>query len=454
MGEHLSNVGYGRQESLAAVRERARTRMSAALMPYSRARHFDRILQRRSVRTLYQPIVDLTSMETVAFEALARGPEGSPLEAPDALFRTARDLGLTRELDWVCRAKAMDGALQNGMRGSTTLFVNVEPDVAATIPPPDLAPTIRQAERDLRVVLEVTERALLRRPAELLHWLSWARERWWGVALDDVGAHPDSLALMPFVNPDVIKLDFRYVRKEVLDADDERVLTAVADQAARTGATILAEGIETPEQLLRARQLGATLGQGWFFGRPAALPEARSSPCRAVPLLDIQPPRAVTSPYELVEEDAGAPATLPEAHVRRLFARLEQRALLSREAPVVLGCFPPPPGPWGRPAERFTRLLGAAAFVGAVGIDVPAVIKDGFQTGPLDELETMSDEWVLAVIAPHHSEVAVAYDAGDRNEQGHRLLDVVSSTRRDIVAPVAELLMRKLVRGDPPNMRG
>ncbi|CAN5382640.1 hypothetical protein BH23ACT9_BH23ACT9_05000 [soil metagenome] len=134
--------------------------------------------------------------------------------------------------------------MRSGLGGGLTLFVNVEPDVAATRAPDDLFFTLKHAEQGLRVVLEVTERSLLSRPAELLHWLSWARDRWWGVALDDVGVTSESLALMPFVNPNVIKLDFRFVRQEVLTEDDWRVIDAVHAQADRTGATVLAEGIE------------------------------------------------------------------------------------------------------------------------------------------------------------------------------------------------------------------
>jgi EAL domain-containing protein (putative c-di-GMP-specific phosphodiesterase class I) len=427
---------------------RARRAATAARLglPYNRARHLDRILQQRAVQTVYQPIVDLASGEVLAYEALSRGPARSALERPDLLFQAARDCGLTRELDWICRAKAMGTALDAGFGGALTLFVNVEPDVAATIAPDDLVLLIKTAERELRIVLEVTERSLLDRPAELLHWLSWARERWWGVALDDVGATSESLALMPFVNPDVIKLDFRFIRQAELDGEDMRVIRSVQEHAARTGASILAEGIETAADVVRAHELGATLAQGWFFGRPAALPQRLPSPRRAVPLLASRAEDPSTSPWDVVEATGASPATVTEAHARRIFAGVEQGALLSHEAPLVLGSFPAPPGPWGDPDERLGRLRGRAVFCGAVGPEVTTTVAPGWQTAAVHPLEEMADEWCLAVVAPHHAEVVVAYDAGDRDESGHRLLEIVVSQDREAVSRVAEMLMRKLAR--------
>ncbi|WP_370325578.1 EAL domain-containing protein [Euzebya sp.] len=440
----LPEIGVLRPKDPAVPPDTGRRRIGATALPYSRARHFDRILETRAVDPQYQPIVDLGTREVVAYEALSRGPKGTPLERPDLLFGTARDMGMVRELDWVCRARAMEGAIRAGMGSDLTLFVNVEPDVAATRAPDDLILIMKQAEQDLRVVLEVTERALLQRPAELLHWLSWARERWWGVALDDVGADPASLALMPFVNPDVIKLDFVYVRKEVLDDDDLRMISAVREHADRTGATILAEGIETAAHVERARELGASLGQGWYFGRPSALPSRLPSPRRAVPLLPASEPVDASSPWDIVEPVAEERQSLGEARARRIFARVEQSALLSREAPVVLGCFPPAPGPWGHPDRHFEKISDRAAFCGAIGVDMANRVRPGWQSASLTRGEEMADEWCVVVIGAHHAEVAVAFDAGEVDADGHRLLDVITTRDRRAVSRVAELLMRKL----------
>ena len=71
-----------------------------------------RLISSGDVRALYQPIVDLDSGEIVAFEALARGPEGSALESPAKLFGEAARHGLVGELDRLCRSVAIEGALE------------------------------------------------------------------------------------------------------------------------------------------------------------------------------------------------------------------------------------------------------------------------------------------------------------------------------------------------------
>src|SRR4051812_3662720 len=95
----------------------------------------DEVLARDAVRSVYQPIVELTGGRTVAFEALARGPEDTPLESPMAMLEAAAAQGRMAELDWACRAAALRGALDAGLRRPMALFVNVEPSaIAAPIP--------------------------------------------------------------------------------------------------------------------------------------------------------------------------------------------------------------------------------------------------------------------------------------------------------------------------------
>jgi EAL domain-containing protein (putative c-di-GMP-specific phosphodiesterase class I) len=208
------------------------------------AAELDRVVDARAVQAVFQPLVDLDSGEVLGYEALARGPAGSPLESPAALFAAAYGRGRVAELDWVCRAAAFDAASRAGLHPSLRLFVNSEPVSLGVACPDDLWPVVDLAERQLHVVMEVTERAVARDPAGLLGAVARARQIGWGVALDDVGAEPASLAVMPFVRPDVIKLDLRLIQGRTT-AEVARIVNAVGAQSERTGAHILAEGIET-----------------------------------------------------------------------------------------------------------------------------------------------------------------------------------------------------------------
>ena len=140
------------------------------------------VLSAGSVRSVFQPIVELDGGAVVAYEALARGPEG-PLATPDALFAAAREAGLLAELDTACRTAAFRGALEQGLLAPLTVFVNVEPEVLDSAPLDDLLAIAGSAPGELRVVMEITERALSVRPADLLRTVersasSGGRWRW------------------------------------------------------------------------------------------------------------------------------------------------------------------------------------------------------------------------------------------------------------------------------------
>lgn len=165
----------------------------------------EEILRKRLLRPVYQPIVDLETRDVFGYEALARGPAGSAEESSAGLFAAAAARGRLVELDSACQA-AVEGALALGVASPLTLFVNVEPDTIGIEPLPPIRP-------GLRALVELTERALTSRLADLMPALQAARAQGWGVALDDVGADTRSLALMPLLRPDVITLDLRLVKQ-------------------------------------------------------------------------------------------------------------------------------------------------------------------------------------------------------------------------------------------------
>ena len=188
------------------------------------------------------------------------------------------------------------------------------------------------------MVLEITERALAARPAELLRTVERVRALGWGIALDDVGADSMSLAFLPLLAPDVVKLDLRLVQERPGPAIAE-IMNAVNAHAERTGALVLAEGIETEEHLATARALGATLGQGWLLRPPGPGRRPRPArparwPCRRPP----PPRRPDASPF------ACLPDTVPlrrsaKSLLIELSKQLEREAMRLGETCVVAATF-------------------------------------------------------------------------------------------------------------------
>ena len=169
---------------------------------------------------------------------LARGGIRRPRVLPDLVDKAAMLVcrvgaeGCTAEFDWACRASALRGALEAGLGSATKLFINVEPASLRSTPPSELERLHELSAAALSVVVEITERALVEDPASLIAALTRYRAGGMGIAIDDVGADPASLALLPFVEPDVIKLDMRLVRQHT-DAEIASIVAAVRADAER-----------------------------------------------------------------------------------------------------------------------------------------------------------------------------------------------------------------------------
>ena len=418
-------------------------RLGAASGPPPTARMLDRVLEQRAVRSLFQPIVELETAAVAAYEALARGPEGSPVEMPSALFSVAARSGLLTELEWECRRAAIQGALDAGLTGQTTLFINTEPRVAGGVVPREVEALLRRAGRRLRLVLELTERDLTRRPADLLRLVQAARQRWWGVALDDVGAVPDSLALLPFIQPDVVKLDMSLVQKP-LTSDGEMTMDAVHAYARRTGAMVLAEGIETEGHRGVARQLGADLGQGWLFGRPAPLPSGASSEA-IVRLLELDAAGEGRTPFEAVLKVPGVEVrTVPQSELALLVDDVVDGAA-AQINPVVLASY----GHRGTLTEDDLRRYGALAstslFVGLAEVGLSAEALPGVRTTPLPPRSAIAGERSVVVVTAEAGIAIVARGTARAEDDRDVLVEVVVTKDLDAVLAAGQALMSHVV---------
>lgn len=397
------------------------------------------LLDRRAVATVFQPLIDIATGTLVGYEALSRGPAGSPWESPVALFAAARDAGREAELDWICRAAAYRVALDAGLDRRLTLFVNMEPTAWRIACPPDLAPVVEQARLRLRVVTEMTERALADDPAAVLSAAAHCREAGWGVALDDVGADPMSLALMPFIQPDVVKLDMGLLRAPD-DPHSARVVAAVYAYAESTGAVVLAEGIETTTHLNTARTMGATVGQGWHYGRPAPLP-GHATPVTSLPLLaaPVDDPR---TPFEIVS--AVRPVTrTTKSRLMPMSRHLEALAGDGPEPPVLLACFQDARHFTAATAARFSRVAAYSPLVAALGTgldDEPALgVRGACLSG-----DRLNGEWNVIVLGPHRAAALVARDLGEDVAESQRGFEFAITHDRALVVRAARTLLRHI----------
>jgi diguanylate cyclase (GGDEF)-like protein/PAS domain S-box-containing protein len=418
----------------------------------SAARELDRILADGSHTTAYQPIVDLTSDEVVGYEALARGPEASILHRPDRLFAVARATGRVAELDWATRAAALEGAIEAGLGRGASLFLNCEP-AAVGVPAPagPVADTWARAQQELSLVFEITERAITARPTELVQAIRQQRAAGHVVALDDVGADVRSLALLSLIDPDVIKLDISLVQDRP-SAEQAAIVSAVAAERERTGAVILAEGIETEEHRLIARSLGATLGQGWLFGRPgplaAPLPVTRVRATRERVVSDAAPGDPAATPFTVAEAARGADAfsAATKALLLPISHHLEERAMRIGEGAVILSAFQDARRFTPATRRRYERLARRASLVAAFGVGLPAAPVHGVRGAELAPDDALAGEWSVVVLGPHFAGALIARDLGDDEGVPDRERRFVFTTvyERDLVIAAALTLLTRI----------
>jgi EAL domain-containing protein (putative c-di-GMP-specific phosphodiesterase class I) len=119
-----------------------------------------------------------------------------------------------------------------------------------------------------QVVLEVTEREAIEDLSSLKANLQRVRASGIRIAADDVGAGNAGLRLLSEIAFDVVKVDLSLVQRGLLQESSLAVLRGLREMARRSGATVVAEGVETPEQLVALRRLGITAAQGYLLGRP------------------------------------------------------------------------------------------------------------------------------------------------------------------------------------------
>lgn len=228
----------------------------------------------QQVHFMVQPIVRLHDMQVHGHEALVRAHwQGQELGAGTLLMAAAAH-GQARAFDAHARRHAIMQvypALPQGQR----LFLNFSPSVVYN---PDIClqttfEACRQVGADFsRLVFEVTESEAFPDLGLLRRILQRYRAEGARVALDDLGAGHTSLAYLSELRPDVVKLDRALVSG--LHADDPRVplVQALITYAHALGIEVVAEGIETPDELALLTALGSDYGQGYYLGRPAAQP--------------------------------------------------------------------------------------------------------------------------------------------------------------------------------------
>jgi PAS domain S-box-containing protein len=221
------------------------------------------IIDRRQIRPVFQPIVDLSRRAPVAVEALSRFPAWLA-HTPAQLFADAAALGLATELDLA----ALEAALADAHRLPTELglALNASPQTILS----DRLPTlIAQSGLDpTRIIIEITAQVPIHAHPALLAACIRIRSHGCSLAVDHADADYGSFKHIAALTPELIKLDRFLVTDLNVDHARRALLTSIVTFAGILGADIVAKGVETEAQTTALQDLGIHYGQGYHLGQP------------------------------------------------------------------------------------------------------------------------------------------------------------------------------------------
>ncbi|MGF1576458.1 MAG: EAL domain-containing protein [Cyanophyceae cyanobacterium] len=222
----------------------------------------------------YQPIVDLRTQTIFAQEALVRGLNN---ESAGSIFESV-DCRNRYRFDQACRVKAIQGAAALGM--TSALSINFMPN--AVYQPELCIRTTVEAAREFgfpidQIIFEITETEEVEDLSHLRNTVEFYQKRGFRTAIDDFGAGYSGLNFLAEFRTDFVKLDGALIRDIHLDKTRQAIAKGIIQICHDLAIQVIAECVESPEEIKVLRDFGVDLFQGFYFARPAFRSQATIS---------------------------------------------------------------------------------------------------------------------------------------------------------------------------------
>jgi PAS domain S-box-containing protein len=225
------------------------------------------VMSENAVRPVFQPIVNIGTLQVGGYEALSRFDLASGAGGtPDQWFAAAAEAGLRSQLEIHAIRKAVAHAYQ--LPPAAFLSLNASPE---TLLREDFSRMVEELHGEC-VIVEVTEHSAVEDYEPLQRAINRLRGHGVRLAIDDAGAGFASLKHIVHLLPEFIKLDLFLIRNIHEDPVKRAVVAGMLGVAQQIGGKVIAEGVETADELRVLRELGVEWVQGFYFGRPGPLP--------------------------------------------------------------------------------------------------------------------------------------------------------------------------------------
>ena len=252
-------------DAYASVRRMADVRQAQKMaVEASERRMLDACVRERCIRLALQPIVASDDGELFAYEALLRSSHAI-LDGPMSVLRVAERHDMMDVVGAeVCRRA---GEVLDHLHPEVLLFVNLHPAQLEDrhVLLDTMGPLLSNAHR---VAVEITERSRLQGISGWEKSVDTLQEHGFRIAVDDLGAGYNSLAVLADLQPAFIKIDMSIVRNVDSEPRKQRLVDLLVKFGDATGASVLGEGVETVAEAQTLRACGIHLMQGYHFGRP------------------------------------------------------------------------------------------------------------------------------------------------------------------------------------------
>ena len=232
------------------------------------------IISKRLLTSVFQPIVNLQQPQIFGFEALIRGPSDGFFHSPLSLFDAAARYHLLVPLEEACLEVSSRQYVQYSESGN--LFLNLSP--MSLLESDNLEHLLDWLSGSLglpaeQIVIELSEHYPLDDYDSIRSAIDSFRCRGFRIAIDDLGAGYAGLRAWSELRPDFVKIDRHFIENINRDPIKREFVRSIREIAREMGCLVIAEGIESADELCVVREMDIHLGQGYFIGRPVACPE-------------------------------------------------------------------------------------------------------------------------------------------------------------------------------------
>ncbi len=219
-------------------------------------------------RAVSMPIFKLDDESIVGHEILSRGPAGA-FEMPDDLFRVSVEYNLLTIVDLRCLKTCLIHTVDPKFDRKARFHVNLFPSTIIDTPIERLMTLFPDNGKTASYCVEISEQQFIGDPVYLRNHVQALKDQGVKVAIDDVGFGRSSLESLIILEPDIVKIDRKYVSGISEDLVKARNLERLVRVVNALGSELVAEGIENKDELAILVDMGVVYGQGWYWGKPA-----------------------------------------------------------------------------------------------------------------------------------------------------------------------------------------